>query len=245
MLHRLLLAAIAVTLSAPPLLAAKPEVLIFSKTTGYRHDSISAGTAALKEIARKIDAAVTVSEDAAIFTTERLRGFKAIVLLSATTDPKNPGSEWLVGERRDALQAFARSGGGVLAVHAAADSHYHWPWYGRMIGGHFQRHPDGTPRGSVSVVDPAHPGTAGLEPSTERIDEWYYIDDYDPTSALLVTLDPASIGEKDVNPNPMSWARRFEGGRVLTTVMGHTAESYSEPWFLRHLENGLRWTMQR
>lgn len=244
MLHRILLAAVVFALSAAPVVA-KPRVLIFSKTTGYRHDSIPAGVAALKAIAGRIGADATASEDPEMFASGRLRDFEAIVLLSATTDPKNPASEWLVGERRAALQAFVRSGGGVVAVHAAADSHYHWPWYGRMIGARFQRHPEGTPKGMVSVIDQRHPGTAGLAHDIERVDEWYYVDDYDPTAALLVTLDPASIGEKDVNPNPMSWARSFEGGRVFTTVMGHTAESYSEPWFLRHLENGLGWTLQR
>ena len=165
--------------------------------------------------------------------------------MSCTTDPKNPASEWLVGDRRTALQQFVRRGGGVLAIHAAADSHYHWPWYGRMIGGHFARHPQGTPTGIVSVVAAGDPTVAGLPHIQRRTDEWYYFDDYDPTSKLLITLDPASIGEADVNPNPMSWRREVEGGRVFYTAMGHTTASYSEPYFLRLLANGLDWVLGR
>ena len=58
-----------------------------------------------------------------------------------------------------------------------------------------------------------------------------------------MTLDPASIGEKDVNPNPMSWTRKVEGGRVFYTAMGHTTASYSEPWFVNHLGAGLDWVL--
>ena len=85
----------------------------------------------------------------------------------------------------------------------------------------------------------------GLAGIIRRTDEWYYFDDYDPTSRLLVTLDPASIGEKDVNPNPMSWAREVDGSRVFYTAMGHTKESYSDPWFLRHVADGLDWVLRR
>jgi hypothetical protein len=219
-------------------------ILIYSGTTGYRHDSIPAGTNAVSAIARKRGLEVVASEDPAVFSSESLKRFRAIVLLSCTTDPKNPASEWLVGDRRSALQQFVRQGGGVVAIHAAADSHYNWPWYGRLIGGHFARHPAGTPRGIVHVVDPSHPGVAGLTRTERRTDEWYYFDDYDPTSRLLVTLDPQSIGEKDVNPNPMSWARVVDGGRVFFTAMGHTKESYSDPWFLRHVADGLDWVLR-
>ena len=220
-------------------------ILIYSGTTGYRHESIPAGIQAVTAIAKRRGLSVVASEDPTVFSADSLKRFRAIVLLSCTTDPKNPASEWLVGDRRTALQQFVRRGGGVLAIHAAADSHYHWPWYGHMIGGHFARHPQGTPTGTVSVVARGDPTVAGLAPIQRRTDEWYYFDDYDPTSKLLITLDPASIGEADVNPNPMSWRREVEGGRIFYTAMGHTTASYSEPYFLRLVANGLDWVLGR
>ena len=114
-----------------------------------------------------------------------------------------------------------------------------------MIGGHFELHPPGTPAGRVEVVAPTHSTVTGLPRTETRTDEWYYFDDYDPTSHLLVTVDPASIGEKDVNPNPMSWTRAVDGGRVFYTAMGHTKESYSDPWFLRHIADGHDWVLRR
>ena len=236
-----LLALLLLGAASPP----KGEVLIFSHTTGYRHDSIPAGIAAIGRIARRQGFSVRASEDPAQFTSHALRGVRAIVFLSSTTDPKAPSSEWLTGERRAALQTFVRSGGGVMAIHAAADSHYHWPWYGRLIGGRFARHPEGTPTGTLALTERSHPVTAGMPATIRRSDEWYEFADYDPTSRLLVTLDPASIGEADVNPNPISWVRQVDGGRVFYTAMGHTTESYADPYVLRHLGNGLAWVTRR
>jgi len=127
-------------------------ILIYSGTTGFRHDSIPAGIQAMTSIARARGLTVVASEDPAVFSNGSLRRFRAIVLLSCTTDPKDPASEWLVGDRRTALQHFVRRGGGILAIHAAADSHYHWPWYGHLIGGHFARHPAGTLTGKVRTL---------------------------------------------------------------------------------------------
>jgi type 1 glutamine amidotransferase len=224
---------------------ASGAILIYSGTTGYRHESIPAGLKAIGGLAAQRGLRVVASENPSVFSSTSLKRFQAIVLLSCTTDPKNPASEWLVGDRRDALQQFVRSGGGILAIHAAADSHYHWPWYGRMIGGHFARHPAGTPKGNVTIVAPDDPTMEGLPRTASRVDEWYYFDDYDPVSKVLITLDPQSIGEADINPNPIAWTREINDGRIFYTAMGHTKESYSEPFFLRVVGQGLDWVLRR
>ena len=239
---RLLLAAL-LGLCASAAVARPDAILIFSHTTGYRHDSIPVGVRAITSIARARGLAVVASEDPAMFDPGQLDRFRAVVLLSSTTDPKRPQSEWLVGPRRTAFQRFVRSGRGVLAIHAAADSHYHWPWYGRLIGGRFQRHPEGTPTGRVTLANPRHPANRGLPSTAARTDEWYYFDDFDPASTVLITLDPASIGEADVNPNLVAWTREVDGGRVFYTALGHTTQSYSEGFFLRHVANGLDWVL--
>jgi type 1 glutamine amidotransferase len=248
-MRRLILFLLAFVIAAPSAAAqhgpSSGSILIYSGTTGYRHESIPAGIKAISAIAARRGLKVVASEDPTVFSASSLKRFKAIVLLSCTTDPKKPESEWLVGDRRDALQQFVRGGGGIVAIHAAADSHYHWPWYGRMIGAHFQRHPAGTPKGRVTVVAPGDPVVEGLPRSIERTDEWYYFEDYDPVSKVLVTLDPATIGESDINPNPVAWTRQINEGRIFYTAMGHTTESYSEPFFLEHVAKGLDWVLRR
>lgn len=240
---------LAIVLAGWLLIGAAPDpqrILIFTHTTGYRHASIEPGIAALKTIAAKEGIAVEASEAPALFDDPAaLARFDAIVLLSTTTDPKKPESEWFTGKRREALQGFVRGGGGIVAIHAAADSHYNWPWYGRMIGGRFQRHPPDTPTGTLTRRDARHPATVALPETFKRTDEWYSYQDYDPTLRLLLTLDPASIGEADANPNPIAWSHMFEGGRVFYTGLGHTEDGWTDPNLVAHLTGGLRWALGR
>lgn len=248
--RRSLFGLVALTLAAlgcslPSLSAGKPHVLVYSGSTGFRHDSIPAAVEAMKSIGAKAGYIVDTSEDPEVFTAEKLKGYKAIVLVSTSTDPKKPESEWFVGEKRDALQGFLKDGKGILALHAAADSHYNWPWYGKMIGGYFERHPKGTPKGVQTVVDAKHPATAKLPKTIERNDEWYYYKDFDPTMRVLITIDPATIGdgEADVNPNPLVWCHSYGGGRVFYSGLGHTSTSYSEPYMVSLLTGGLAYAV--
>lgn len=225
--------------------AAKQHVLIFSHSTGYRHESIAAALPALRTLVEAEGAQAVQSEDPDIFSDEGLRRIGTIILVSTTTDPKDPASEWLTGARRDALQKFVRSRRAILAIHAAADSHYHWPWYGRLLGAYFRHHPPGTPEGRLAIVDGAHPSTRGLPREKKRADEWYFFRDVEPDSRLLLELDARSIGAAQQGSAPMSWAREFEGGRIFYTALGHTSESYREPYFLEHVRGALRWTLRR
>jgi type 1 glutamine amidotransferase len=188
---------------------------------------------------------VDATEDPEVFSAEKLKQYKALVLVSTTTDPRKPESEWFTGAKRDALQGFLKDGKGVIGLHAAADSHYNWGWYGQMIGAYFERHPRGTPKGALTVVSKKNPATAKLPRTIERNDEWYYYKDFDPTVQVLVTIDPASIGDgqPDVNPNPMVWCHEFGGGRVFYSALGHTAESYGEPYMVKLLEGALKYAV--
>jgi type 1 glutamine amidotransferase len=225
--------------------ADKGRILIYSGSTGYRHESIPAGVEAMKAIAGKLGLTFDTSEDPSVFTADKLKAYKAIVFVSSTTDPKKPESEWFVGERRDALVGFLKDGKGVVGIHAAADSHYHWNWYGQLMGGYFERHPKGTPSGTLTVVDRKHPATAKLPVTITRNDEWYYYKDFDPGVRVLITIDPRSIGdgEADANPNPLVWSKEFGGGRVFYSGIGHTAESYREPYMVTLLTGGLRYVL--
>ena len=223
----------------------RPSVLVYSQSSGWRHTSIETGVEALKRLGAERGIDMVASEDPAIFDGNALDEFDAIVFLNTTTKKDDPSSEWFVGERRQKLQDFVHRGGGIVGIHGASDSHYNWPWFGRLIGGRFASHPPGTPSGEVSIADPEHAATSGLDPKVTRVDEWYYFDDYDPTVHLLATLDPQSIGEADINPNPMSWSHEFEGARVFYTAMGHTEESYADPWLMRHFAQGLDWVLKR
>jgi type 1 glutamine amidotransferase len=241
----LLTVALAMSCASNAVAADKGRVLVYSGSTGFRHESIPAAVEALKALGAKAGYTVDATEDPAVFSAEKLESYKAIVLVSTTTDPKRPETEWFVGAKREALQRFLADGKGVIGLHAAGDSHYHWGWYGQMIGGYFERHPKGTPKATVTVVDANHPATAKLPKTLERVDEWYYYKDFDPTVHVLITVDPATIGdgEADVNPNPVVWYHTFGGGRVFYSGLGHTAENYREPYMIDLLTGALAYAV--
>jgi type 1 glutamine amidotransferase len=241
----LLTVALAMSCASNAVAADKGRILVYSGSTGFRHESIPAAVEALKALGAEAGYTVDATEDPAVFSAEKLEPYKAIVLVSTTTDPRRPETEWFVGAKREALQRFLADGKGVVGLHAAGDSHYHWGWYGQMIGGYFERHPKGTPKATVTVVDANHPATAKLPKTLERVDEWYYYKDFDPTVHVLITVDPATIGdgEADVNPNPVVWYPTFGGGRVFYSGLGHTAENYREPYMIDLLTGALAYAV--
>src|SRR3954469_534543 len=164
-----LLAALAVTLvtAAVPPAAAAPltKVLVFSKTAGFRHDSIPAGIAAIRQLGSQNGFAVTATEDAAAFTTQNLAQYQAVVWLSTTGDVLN-------ASQQTAFESYVTGGGGYVGVHAAADTEYDWPWYGGLVGAYFQSHP-AQQQATVVVEDRADPSTAHLPATWSRFDEWY------------------------------------------------------------------------
>lgn len=112
-----------------------PRVLVFSRTAGFRHDAIAAGVGAIQSLAADGGFAVDATEDAAVFTPQKLSDYRAIVFL-------NTSGEVLNGDQKAAFQGFIRQGGGLAAVHQGITTLDKWPWYVLLVGGvKFNGHP--------------------------------------------------------------------------------------------------------
>ncbi|MEW2313684.1 ThuA domain-containing protein [Streptomyces bauhiniae] len=219
--------------------AAKPtetgRVLVFSKTAGFRHDSIPDGIAAVRQLGATDGLTVDATEDATAFTTRNLRRYDAVVFLSTTGDVLN-------STQQRAFEGYIRQGGGYVGVHAAADTEYDWPFYGGLAGAWFDSHPAIQPA-TVVVEDHAHPSTAELPARWERTDEWYnYRSNPRENAHVLASLDESSYTGGTMNgDHPIAWCQSYQGGRAFYTGGGHTRESYADPAFRAHLLGGLRW----
>ena len=55
---------------------ARFRVLVFSKTTGFRHDSIPAGIAAIRSLGEANDFQVDATEDAGVFNAADARALR-------------------------------------------------------------------------------------------------------------------------------------------------------------------------
>ena len=215
--------------------AAAFKVLVFSKTTGFRHDSIPAGIQAIRSLGAANNFTVDATEDDTLFTDANLAQYQTVIFLSSTGDPVSTQAE------KDAFQRYIEHGGGFVGVHAAADSGYSWAWYGKLVGAYFKQHPSGTPTARLVVEDTVHPATSGLPSSFTRTDEWYdFQTNPRGTVHVLTTVDDSSYtGSTMGADHPTTWCQNYDGGRSFYTALGHTVESFSEANFLHILLGGI------
>ena len=115
---------------------AEPRLLVYSRTTGYRHDSIPAGIRALRLLGEQAGGAVDATEDPAMFTADGLSRYAVVIFLSTSGDV-------LPNAGRDALVRYMAAGGAWLGIHGAATTEYGWPYFGGLAGARFDRHPRG------------------------------------------------------------------------------------------------------
>jgi len=219
--------------SAAQTIAPSFALLVFSKTTGFRHDSIPDGITAIRALGAEHGFRVDDTEDPERLTDTALGQYKVVMFLSTTGDI-------LDQEQKAALERYIRAGGGFVGIHSASDTEYHWPWYGRLIGAWFASHPQ-IQRATIRIEDADHPSTKGLPASWERADEWYNFRS-DPRGAVhvLANLDESTYTGGAMGSNhPIAWCQNLDGGRSWYTAMGHTRESYAEPLFRLHLWGGI------
>jgi type 1 glutamine amidotransferase len=212
------------------------SVLVFSKTTGFRHASIPDGIGAIQALGREHGFTVDNVEDAGRFTDPILAHYKVIVFLNTTGDVLDVG-------QKAAFARYIRSGGGFVGIHSASDTEYQWPWYGRLVGAWFASHPH-IQHATVHIEDPGHPSTTGLPAKWEHTDEWYnFRSNPRGTVRVLARLDESTYsGGAMGTDHPIAWCQNIDGGRSWYTAMGHAKESYAEPLFRFHLLGGIQST---
>nr|WP_317164398.1 ThuA domain-containing protein [Pontibacter russatus] len=63
-----------------------PRILVFSKTSGFYHESIPDGIAAIQKLGREHNVAVDTTKNATYFNPDSLQQYDAVVFLSTTQD---------------------------------------------------------------------------------------------------------------------------------------------------------------
>ncbi len=198
---------------------------------------------------------VRVVEEPAGVTAETLAAYQVLIL-------DYNGPRWgAVTER--AVEAFVRSGGGLVPVHAASyafvglpvlgEGHVRtkileppWAEYAEMIGGHFSDQPPRTGHGQrhtfrVKFVDRAHPVARGLEESFLTNDELYHNMRMKPQARVLATaFDDSKFGGTGKD-EPVLWTVQYGKGRVFHTALGHDVAAMREPGFRLTFARGAEW----
>lgn len=223
----------------------KLDVLVFSKTDGYRHKSISNGIKMLSELGQKRTWEVTATENASLFSLEFLMNFDVVVFLNPTKDVLND-------KQQKAFKTFLKTGKGFVGIHASTDCEYGWEWYGKLSGSYFATHPPAQ-EGTVIFENHDHPAMktfAGMETYT-TVDEWYSFT-FNPREKVnvLASLDESSIKESKndkwkMGDHPLIWWQEFDGIRSFYTVFGHTAEAFDDTNIRTHIADAIDWAGEK
>jgi uncharacterized protein len=257
----------------PAMAYAKPvkprKLLVFSRTHGFRHESIATGKLAFSELGKKTGAfEAIISDDLAMFEKDRIGQFDAICFLSTTQNAFAPFDAELkkmsneekaaakINELRikENLMAYVKGGGGFVGIHSATDTFYEWREYGQMMNGYFNGHPWGAGTQVNLYVEPGqelHPLTEmfGGERLDFKEEIYQFRSPYDSSKVhMLLRLDPDKSGvvkgrsRKD-NDYGVSWARNWEKGRVFYCSLGHNHEMFWHPKIIRHYLAGIQWAI--
>jgi type 1 glutamine amidotransferase len=220
-----------------PTLTGHFSMLVFSKTAGFRHDSIAAGLTMLTTLAAANDFEVVASEDAAIFNDEDLDQFQIVFFLNTTDDILDAGQQ-------TAMENFIKKGRGFAGCHAAGDTEdgFGWAWYEDLLGSTYTTHGAANTPGTLEVEPGSgnHPAVKDLPTSWNRNDEWYLFKrDVSALPGVQVLL---RFSEDD---RPMSWTREWDGGRTFYTAGGHDSAAFAEDLFQKHVLGGVLWAARR
>lgn len=241
------------------------KMLVFSVTNGFYHQSIIWCARALETMGKKTGAFETViSNDLAYFEPDKIQQFDAICFNNTTREaflPKDLArlspEQQQAARTRDAalkksLQEFVAGGKGLVGVHAATDSFYEWPEFGKMIGAYFNGHP-WSEVVTVKVDDPAHPLCAAFEGKSFEINEEVY-QFKEPYSRdelrVLLCLDTAKTnmnkGDKIRRTDgdfALSWIKTYGQGRVFYCAIGHRNELFWNPAILQFYLDGIQFAL--
>lgn len=220
------------------------HVLIFTKTTQFRHtDAIDKGTPLITAALEAEEIEVTHTEDSTVFNDADLAGFDALIMFQASGDPWN-------ADQKAALERYQEAGGGIVAIHNATDMRGNYPWWDELVGslmpGHAATGTDPGQPGTVRIEDHTHPSTEHFEESRwDRSDEWYnFSNNVRGTAHVLASMDESTYdagGNAMGYDHPISWCKPYDGGRAWATAMGHFGSHFEEPQFMAHIVGGVKY----
>ena len=220
--------------------AADPRVLVFTKTTGHRHDSIPAAIQAVRDLGARNGFEVTTTEDATTFTAAGLAPYDAVDLPAHVRRDPRPEPAGGVRDVHPRRARLRRASTRPPTPSAA----------GRGTGGSSAPGRPATPRSSRRRSTPSRRATA-RPPCCPRAG-------HEPTSGTRSrrTRDERRARAAHPRRDDLPAARVRDGRRPSDRLAARVRrrpglvhagrahdESYSEPLFLGHLLGGIQYAL--
>lgn len=235
--------------------ADKPAVLLFSKTTGFRHGaSIDASKPVIEALAKKNNWYIYETEEGGAFNAAQLAKFKTVIFNNSTGEVIND-------EQKRALEQFVENGGSLMGIHGAGDDSHHWDWYEQhLLGAKFSHHPiDPQFQLAEILLDPQKDSLfSGLPQKWSHSDEWYVFFENPRKKGFNIIY---TINGESINPSgnilfvksknfgmgkdhPVAWYKQTGNGKTFYTSMGHSETAWQNQNFVKLLENAIQWTLK-
>ena len=190
----------------------EPRVLVHTRTTDYRHESIPDGIAAVRSLGAAHGFTVHATE-APDFFDAPVGPYAAVVFLSTSGDILTPAGRST--SPRTSRRAAASSGCTRRPVRSTTGPTT------ASCSGQVARHPEHQP-GKAVVEDRDHPATRHLPAVWEFTDEWY--DSARTRATRCACSSPPTnprTREAAGDDHPLVWCREQGAGRVFYTALGH------------------------
>jgi len=232
-----ILAIVCLVVSCGKKRGGNPRVLVFSKTAGFRHSAIPNGIAAIQKLGSENGFDVDTTENTSYFNDDSLKKYSAVIFLNTTGNVFDNSQEI-------AFERYIQAGGGFVGVHSATDTEYDWGWYGRLVGGYFNGHPE-PQQAKFIIKDRSFPATEHFKDTVwQHTDELYNFKKLNPDVKVLITIDESTYkGGTNGAFHPMSWYHDYDGGRSFYTELGHVEECYTDEVYLKHLLGGINYAI--
>lgn len=226
----------------------KVKVLVYTKNgKGYVHDNIPFAVRCIQKLGEQYGFKVDTANDASVMTENNLKQYTMLIFPSTNNDVFDTDAQRL------AFRHYIEAGGGFVGIHSVTGTERNWKWFKMMLGGTFLWHAK-FQKFTVRVIDPSHPSMQGVPKVWEKEDECYFAKELYPGPKTLMVNDFSTLNMTDTTQKnllmknsgnfaelfPSAWSHNFDGGYTWCTTLGHDKKDYSEPVYVQHILQGIR-----
>jgi type 1 glutamine amidotransferase len=231
----------------------KVLVLVYTKNgKGYVHDNIPSAVNCIQQFGKQYGFRVDTSSNPSVMTESNLKQYTLLIFPSTNNDVFDNDMQRL------AFRHYIEAGGGFVGIHSVTGTERNWKWFKMMLGGTFSWHAK-FQKFNVRMIDPSHPSIQGLPTTWTKSDEFYFAKELYPGPKVLMAHDITSLDTTDAAQKaniiknaggyaelyPSVWTNDFDGGHTWITTLGHDKKDYSEPVYMKHLLQGIRYVASR
>jgi type 1 glutamine amidotransferase len=146
----------------------------------------------------------------------------------------------LSGEQLERIKDYCLSGKPIVGVRTASHAIQSWLDLDKeVLGGNYRGHYKEGPDTEIEILESAkdHPLLAGVQPFRSAGSLY-------KNAGLASDCQILMTGKNPEATEPITWTRKYKGGRIFYTSLGHP-QDFKEESFRRLLANALFWTAGR